>query len=197
MVELGGGRAVRGTLTKKDVDRPVVLATRVADVRFVLHRLLRTLGDRVDPARVGVIGHSFGGATAANVLLREPSVRAGADLDGSLFGPAATRGLDRPFLLLTARGGFRRDPSLRTFHAALRGPRPVVDIPAAGHLSFSDAAFLASPELPPETVEEAIGTIEPLRAIAIERATLAAFLDRHLRRSARPLPSFPDAVRVR
>jgi predicted dienelactone hydrolase len=195
LVVFPDGRAIGATLTEQDADRPVVLATRVADVRFALRSLLRTLHGRVDPGRIGVFGHSFGGATAANVMLREPSVRAGADLDGSLYGPAATRGLGRPFLLLTAGDGFERDRSLRTFHATLRGPRPVVDLPAAGHLSFGDAALLASAQLPAATRAEAFGTIDPARAVELQRRLLTAFFDRHLRRSARPLPHFADAER--
>lgn len=84
-----------------DPDRPVVLATRVADLRFVSETFQRTLGERVDPARVAALGAGLGGSAAANALLREPAFAAGGALTGAVTGPAATRGVDQPFLVLT------------------------------------------------------------------------------------------------
>ena len=56
----------------------------------------------LDLARVGMFGHSLGGAAAASTMLVDPRVRAGANMDGLLFEPARTRGLSRPFLLMNA-----------------------------------------------------------------------------------------------
>ncbi len=56
---------------------------------------------RINPEWVGVAGFSFGGAVAAEALRRDPRLRAGADLDGTLFGEAATAGAQQPFLFVT------------------------------------------------------------------------------------------------
>jgi dienelactone hydrolase len=84
------------------------LRVRVADVRFVLDELERLnradpdglLTGRLDTSQVGVFGHSFGGAVAAEVCRTDPRVRAGVDLDGLLFGEAMTKGIGKPFLCL-------------------------------------------------------------------------------------------------
>src|SRR5262249_37741438 len=79
---------------------------RVADVRFVLDELGRLdedgpgalLAGRLDLARVGVFGHSFGGAVAAEACRADPRIRCAADLDGLIFGEAARTGVGKPFL---------------------------------------------------------------------------------------------------
>src|SRR5207253_11493274 len=56
------------------------------------------LTGRVDLARVGALGHSFGGAVAAHVCAVDPRFKAGVDLDGLFFGAPLTRGIGKPFL---------------------------------------------------------------------------------------------------
>ncbi|MFD4708962.1 hypothetical protein ACFWN5_04570 [Streptomyces sp. NPDC058430] len=58
------------------------------------HPLPHGLCGALDLRRTGMFGHALGGGTAA-----DHRIMAGADLDESLDGPAATTGLDRrPFL---------------------------------------------------------------------------------------------------
>ena len=57
---------------------------------------------RLDLHAVGMFGFSLGGATAAAAMLVDPRLRAGVDLDGSIYGPVARLGLARPFLLMLA-----------------------------------------------------------------------------------------------
>lgn len=57
-----------------------LIRSRVPDVRFLLDHLLggglAGMGIFVDPARIGIVGHSFGGWTALAVPEVEPAVRA-------------------------------------------------------------------------------------------------------------------------
>jgi len=81
-----------------------------ADGRSVLDQLTRMntgaipsfLRGRLDLSRVAAIGHSIGGAAAAELAATDPRVRTGADLDGTLWGRAQTSGVGKPFLFLTA-----------------------------------------------------------------------------------------------
>ena len=62
-----------------------------ADVRFVLDELERMseagfLDGRLDARRAGILGHSFGGATAGQVCLEDPRCLAGCNLDGLQVG---------------------------------------------------------------------------------------------------------------
>lgn len=79
-----------------------------ADGRFLIDRMSalvradprRLFTGRIDTSRIGYFGHSFGGATAAQVMSQDPRVLAGINLDGYPFGTAWEVGLSRPFLEL-------------------------------------------------------------------------------------------------
>jgi predicted dienelactone hydrolase len=188
--ELGGPAVV----TQVDV--------RVADVRAVLDALGRVrtadrgepagLPDRIDLGRIGVFGHSLGGATTAGAMFVDDRIRAGANLDGLVAGPVAAEGLGRPFLVLRQpQHTTRIDPSWRTFLPALRGWHRLVTIAGSGHYSFADLGLWtrqAGVDL--RTTEETyrfnFGTGDNRRATVLVRQLLVGFFDVHLR--DRPVP---------
>ena len=86
---------------------------RAADSRFVLDQLGRLsevepgspLVGHLDIQHTGIVGHSMGGAAAAQAVAEEPRFRVGVNLDGTL--PAALVGgwhLGAPFLWLQSDG---------------------------------------------------------------------------------------------
>jgi len=85
----------------------LMLEDHVADASFVLDEMERwnrpdsteLLASRMDLTRVGVFGHSFGGALAASLCLAEPRVVAGINMDGWTFGNAEKAGIAKPFFL--------------------------------------------------------------------------------------------------
>jgi dienelactone hydrolase len=129
----------------------LMMATRFDDVRFVLDRLAE-LPVSVDGRRIGVYGHSAGGATAA-VLLDDTRVRAAINLEGyldSLDGelyPIAQHGTRKP-LLLAGTDGYRDSRFDRTWGALMSHGGPVrrVELPDANHWVFTDYAAL-TPQL--------------------------------------------------
>jgi predicted dienelactone hydrolase len=195
------------------------VAVRVTDTRFVLdtlavlnggsnpdaeHRPLpEGLCGALDLSTVGMFGHSLGGATAAGVMFEDRRVKAGVNLDGTLFGPVVAAGLDRPFMLVGAQDhGRGNDPSWAQFWANLRGWRLNLRLAGSAHNSFTDFQALL-PQIagvlnfPPEVVQQLIGTIDPQRSIINQRAYVTAFFDLHLRhRDGRllrqPSPRFPE-----
>jgi dienelactone hydrolase len=218
-VEFPGGRVE----VSRDPDIPGALQTRIADTRFVLDQLkalnsgaLRRplpagLAGALDLTRVGMFGHSLGGATAADAMAADRRILAGIDLDGSIIvstlptpgdraslvkvkrlaGAVAKKVGTRPFMIMTHAGnGPREDPSLRGFWANLSGWRRLLTLTDSGHYTYTDdeeflsqlaAAKIISPNLARQVVIPAIGTIAPARAVSAERAYLAAFFDLHLR----------------
>jgi len=68
------------TAEQKAARLEALIASRVPDVRFVLDRLLDAGAwdspARLEPTRVGIVGHSFGGWTALAVPDVEPRIRA-------------------------------------------------------------------------------------------------------------------------
>ncbi|AXG79737.1 alpha/beta hydrolase family protein [Streptomyces paludis] len=212
-VEFPGGRVAEYAmpdLTGED-DDPVILkavAVRVADTRFVLEELSRLvrngprsgplpygLASVLDLSRTGMFGHSLGGATAAQALASGVPVAAGADLDGSVFGPVLTSGLRKPFLLMGEDAD--TNPSWAAFWPRLRGWRRNLRLTGTRHFSFTDyETFL--PQVAgrlgatPEQLAEVIGPLNGARAIDIQRRYLRAFFDLHLRDRRAPLLAGPS-----
>jgi len=62
------------TAEEKTARQQALIANRVPDMRFLLDRMLQE--DNVDPAHIGIVGHSFGGWTALATLDVEPRIGA-------------------------------------------------------------------------------------------------------------------------
>jgi predicted dienelactone hydrolase len=196
-----------------------VVAVRVADTRFVLDSLVALDAGRnpdaeqrplpaglrgaLDLSRVGMFGHSLGGATAAQAMYQDHRIKAGVNLDGTMAGVVVDAGLDRPFMLVAAQNhGRDTDPSWARFWENLRGWRLNLRLTGAGHNSFTDVQVLLPQlasvlQLPPDVVQGLIGTIDPHRSVLIQRAYLTAFFNLHLlhrdgRLLTRPSPRFPE-----
>ena len=171
-VEFPDGRIVFGTPPSYTPDyMRDRIAARAADVGLVLDRLptLPIVGAVVDMDRIALAGHSFGGFTAATVGNADERVRAVVVLDGVLAydgAPPVTR-VDRPVLLLGVREATAH-PSWQLVHG------DVVEVPGAGHYSFTDVANL----LPVST--RLCGTVSGSRANAVTFDRVAGFLSQTL-----------------
>jgi pimeloyl-ACP methyl ester carboxylesterase len=155
------------------------------DASFVLERMSSPaggdsaaparFGGRIDLSRVGMLGHSLGGAAALEACRADPRFKACADLDGAPFGKVTEEGLKRPTLVMRsgpvysdedlARRGRTREQweelgrkgramwsSL--FEKSEGVPVYSVKINGAGHMSFSDAPFVM-----PDTINRFGGRI--------------------------------------
>ena len=137
------------------------LATRIADVRFVLDRALAAdpafpaaLAAAIDAERVGLIGHSFGAVTVGGVAQVDPRIRAvaalGAPVDNPLLPGVDAAALKLPTLMAllvedNSIGTLGNDFLLANFDE-LPGPGWLMQIADAGHFSLTDIAWLR-PEL--------------------------------------------------
>lgn len=206
-VEFPGGRveSQRPDLPVDDVLR----AVRVADTRFVLdslsvlaaggnpdaeHRQLPAgIGRALDLTRVAAFGHSLGSPTVISAIHQDRRIDAGAALDGN---PLGTASLNRPFLLMGNQNHRRADdPDWAAFYDRLRGPRLHIVIDGAEHADLSDiAVFKATIDL---SALFETGPIDGNRTVNIERAYLAAWLDKALFGRPSPLlrgesPLYPE-----
>ncbi|MGP3963142.1 alpha/beta hydrolase family protein [Nonomuraea sp. 3N208] len=165
-------------------------ATRAADVSFVLDELTRAHPEwkgakLINPSRIAMAGHSAGGASAVQAMLKDRRVRAGINIDGTAFVPVPESGLSRPFLFLGTQathspGG--KDASWEQAWQNLTGWKRWLVVAGAEHASFTDISVLA----------EQIGIyrntdLPPVRSVEITRAYVAAFFDLHLRGKPQPL----------
>ncbi|WP_110933441.1 alpha/beta hydrolase family protein [Paenibacillus bouchesdurhonensis] len=80
----------------------------VDDVKFVLDRLYdlnekdsqHILTGKMDLQRLGMLGHSFGGAAAAQVMHQDSRLSSGVNMDGFPYGAVIEDGLPNPFLYI-------------------------------------------------------------------------------------------------
>ncbi|MFI5527365.1 alpha/beta hydrolase [Kitasatospora sp. NPDC051853] len=185
-VEFPDGRLVLGNLPAEpedwDAQDRKEVAARAADLRFVAERLARLLpGTAGRP--VGVLGHSLGGAAAAEAMRQDRRFAAGLDLDGGLFGSTVPQtGLDRPFLLLNSLEDHDTWRLFREHHHAWGRQLRIV---GAGHLTATDIPHLARPGRLDQawdaaTYEAFLGTVAARRGTEVVRAYVAAFFERFL-----------------
>jgi len=135
-----------------------LFAAWLADIGFVLDRLERLNASddsgrftgRLDMTRVGVFGHSFGGAQAAQFCHDDSRCKAGIDVDGAPFGGVIHAGIPRPFMFLLSDHGRSSDPESRRIQADIQSiydrlppdKRVRVAIRGANHFLFSDDGAL-------------------------------------------------------
>ena len=179
------------------------LRVRVADVGFVLDALERLdaghdpdanrrplpsgLAGALDLDRVGMFGHSLGGATTAQIMRVDRRIRAGLSLDGPI--PEAhgkTPCVERPFVLIRSQDPAIERltvPSWASPAAGLCGRRSVIVLKGAGHNDFTDLAVFARDLAidPRQRAAWALGSIGAAAAVNAERRSIVCFFDRWLR----------------
>ncbi|GAB2564416.1 lipase [Kribbella endophytica] len=198
-----------------------VVDTRTADTRFVLNQLEQLNAGRnpeaeqrklpfglrngLDLRRTGMFGYSLGGYTAANTMLQDRRVLAGANLDGTLsdskddhlVGDVARKGLKRPFLLFGSDTSQRLDPkapnydaSWAAFWKSQQGWKLNLQLKGSEHFAFCDFRFVfaqlfhhvyGDDELIPIAVGKLVGKGDETQAVTAQRDYLAAFFDQTLR----------------
>jgi dienelactone hydrolase len=179
--------------------RDAAIATWSADQRFVLTRIeelnAASSHDRMrghlDPTRIAVLGHSRGGAAAAQTCLDDPRLRACADLDGTLGAGAMSGTIVRPFLVMRSETAADHESTLLPFFERLAGIGYWVQVRGAGHNSFSDLPLLEGIR-PPGGGDLMLGTIGAERAFEILTRHTLAFLDAHLQDAPAPLLAAPS-----
>ena len=167
---------------------------RAADVSFVLDSLTRSKwAALIDPARIGMAGHSVGGASTINAMVTDPRIKAGIDIDGTTNDPLLAPGLDRPFLFLGRQnmytpgtgvesGSWQRDWN------QLKGWKRWLVVAGMAHPSFTDIGLVG------EQLGLDFGATTPAaRGQAITAAYVRAFFDQHLRGQAQPLLAQPSS----
>lgn len=191
IVEFPNGSVITGTNLDSDADIELALLTRVADLDFVRSQMAnKTIADMLFPGqahgnelpKTAYIGHSLGGAAAALAVLQDPSISAGLNLDGTMFGPILTSGLDRPFMLMGHENKTQdTDPSWKAVWPLLTGWKKELEVKGAAHYSFSDlpmiAAALGIQEVLPAEVEQVLGSVEGHHMTDLIATYVTAFLD--------------------
>jgi dienelactone hydrolase len=189
IVEFPDGSSILAADIETEAQIELSLATRAEDVSFVLDQLQNPATIKNLPYalrcgsntnRVGILGHSLGGATALSAMVNDTRLTGGVNLDGSLFGPAIKKGTKRPFLLVGHEGKNQTsDPSWATTWRNLRSWRLELEVAGTTHGSFTDFPLLVDAlGLPAEMLKaltNVVGSISGQRNTDIVRVYLSAF----------------------
>ena len=173
-----------------------------ADTGFALDQLERLntsdpsgrfLG-RLDMQRVGVFGHSLGGATALLFCHDDSRCKAGIDVDGAPLGKVIAEGVTQPFMfLLSDHRGESTDAetpeairqagaNIRSIYDRLPGDRRLeIVIQGANHYMFSDGAMLKSPLVMRALRTLGIVRLDGRRQVAVTAHYISTFFDVYLK----------------
>ncbi|XP_028674665.1 platelet-activating factor acetylhydrolase 2, cytoplasmic-like [Erpetoichthys calabaricus] len=142
---------------------------------------IESLKNRVDMEKVGVIGHSFGGATSLLALLKDDRFRCAIALDAWMF-PIENNlyfQMRKPAFFINTET-FQTTDSIAKMKKLFQNNKETKMITILGtvHQSHSDFTFLISPWL--SRIYETRGKLQPERALEITARAAMAFLNRHL-----------------
>ncbi len=175
------------------------------DLIFIMNQLDRlnaTPGNlwsqHLDLARLGVFGHSFGGATAALACQMDVRCKAGIDLDGALFGDVVQTGLAKPFMVIQSDPGSCSNSDCRSFQQEVqavlrtvpRGASYNLGVKGIEHFNFSVYAVYFSPA----RTLGLLGSIDGIRGLQITRTYVRAFFDTYLNNTPSPLLRGPTSA---
>jgi len=195
-VDYPDGRNATRSENFLDPEKPetvdVALDVRVKDMQFVLDTLstnatvarqIPGVHGKLDGGKVGMFGHSFGGAATAGAMLVDPRFACGVNMDGTVFGPVVEAGLSNPFMFIDIGESHNRttDASWSTLWSKLRGWKAELSFMGSSHLAFSDQKILyeqlkKTGGLP--DLGDVYGTIGGEREKVLEDAYLTAFFDK-------------------
>jgi dienelactone hydrolase len=185
-----------------------------ADVGFALDQLewLNTSDPsgrflrRLDMQRVGVFGHSLGGATALQFCHDDSRCKAGIDVDGAPLGSVVADGVTQPFMFLLSDHRGEHDAgqpdairqagaNIHSIYDRLPNDRRLmIVIRGAGHYMFSDdGAMLKSPFVMCLLRTVGVVRLGGRRQVALSAHYISTFFDVYLKgASASELKSRPE-----
>ena len=194
----------------------------IADTGFALDQLERLntsdpsgrfLG-RLDMQRVGVFGHSLGGATALQFCHDDSRCKAGIDVDGVVLGSVSREGVTQPFMFVlsdhrgestdaadTPEAIRRAGANIHSIYDRLPSDRRLmITIRGANHYMFSDAAMLKSPLLMRALRTLGIMRLDGRRQIAVTAHYISTFFDVYLKGTPpsdlKSQPEYPEVEYV-
>jgi hypothetical protein len=172
-----------------------LLAMWTSDTTFVVDQLRRLNDDpsgkfasRMDLQRLGMFGHSFGGATALEFCHQDSRCKAALDVDGIPFGSVVRQGLSKPCMfLLSDHSREMADPEsqqvlaeIQSIYDRLPDGRLYVVIRRANHFSFSDQILLNSQAAFGLLRIIGVGGLDGRRGLAISGDYVHTFFDVYL-----------------
>jgi len=132
------------------------------------------LSGKLDMNRLGVFGHSFGGATASQVCLLDKRFKAGINMDGVPFGDAGKSIFSQPFLVMcsTTFG----DAIAAAYNSDKKGLH-TISISNSSHYNYTDFSVL----IPKKVSFGLLGKIDSAIMTKITNTSVLSFFDKYIK----------------
>ncbi|KAJ9611533.1 hypothetical protein H2200_004717 [Cladophialophora chaetospira] len=159
----------------------------VQDVSFILDTLHNSTNSK--STKVGMFGHSEGGAVTAASILADPRLLGGINLDGAFYGPplAMNASINVPFAIFSSSiHNQSTSPSWPVVWANLYGDKWQIQLNDSQHASYGDFPFLAdlwglrngkTPKEVTEVIDELVGGIGGGEAVEAVSELVKTFFD--------------------
>ena len=144
---------------------------------------------RLELNSVGIAGHSFGGAAAAQFCHDDQRCKAGIDIDGAPFGTVVQTDLKKPFMFLLENHSGESDPlskqirtNIQNIYDSLPEGRVWISLDRAKHFNFTDMALTKERLIP--RLFHATGPIGGKHGPEVEEAFVLTFFNVNLKGQA-------------
>ena len=157
-------------------------AKYVIDYVSLLNQTSNFWQGRLDVSKVGMFGHSFGGAATAVCCMEDNRFKAGLTLDGVFYPGFLENDIFSPMLMMFTKGRYQEDDGADFLWDQLKNDAYKIGITGSEHYSYTDVGLLLkhlTPLLPPKLL--GFGSIPPKRMVNISRQIELAFFDVYLR----------------
>lgn len=170
--------------------------TWVQDVKFVLTEIeALNAGDsifaqRIDLSKVGVFGHSFGGATAYQACYQDDRIKAAVNLDGSIYNIASGLSQKGKHIMMLTSEEYAKAilvnqevakdlDTYRFFRDIMKEEGIFLSINGTKHYNFSDVPLMS----PLAKMTGMVGEIDGSHCLKVVNTYLLAFFDHYLKGS--------------
>lgn len=179
IVEFPDGKTVPAAQVTGNPNLTEFLMPRVRDVSFVLDKLSQPAPSHpfpVDTLNVVTFGHSLGGDTAVEVMLRDSRIKGGLNFDGNFNGKLSSSDctISRPVLLLRTKdysAGMNWNDTWEKFV----GWKLELTVSKTTHESFSDQPLLVDVLGIREKLPNRLGGLGGLKGLDIMSSYASAF----------------------
>ncbi len=163
------------------------LRTVIDDVYFVLDEIttINDVDDHLsgcfDLSRIGMYGHSFGGAATAVCCYEDERFKAGLTLDGVVYEELLLGNITKPLLMMLAEGRIN-DSNTLSLYNKISTDAYMVGVRGSTHYGYTDVGVLLSHLLPfvPQNIL-GFGTINAKQMVNITRVIEQVFFDVYLK----------------
>ncbi|KAF4501831.1 Platelet-activating factor acetylhydrolase [Fusarium agapanthi] len=203
---------VAGTLGLPDnIVMDFEMKVRTQDESFVIPQLCNhTLVEQVfgdfpgtlDPHRVAVYGHSFGGSTAAVTAQRDRRVNGGLNFDGPMYGSVVEEGLkSTPYILVGTKMTSDPVPGWNAFYDKIDAAKMEMVVKHTRHYAFTDVPLLLTefkiPAKSEAMVHEVFGMLSGRKVEKAANEIMVRFLDLVFKTNARKLNAIGNKGGIR